>query len=71
MTLRYRLLRSLFATSKHWKLFDPFFAQKLNTYKASGTAVHRMNTFPSVHVIRLAYRATSLWCRARCDTVRA
>jgi hypothetical protein len=27
-------------------MFDPFFAQKLNTYKASGTAVHRMNTLP-------------------------
>jgi len=38
----YRLLRSLFATSKHWKSFDPFFAQKLYTYKASGTAVHRL-----------------------------
>ncbi|KAF8486937.1 DUF89 domain-containing protein [Russula ochroleuca] len=38
----YRLLRSLFATSEHWKLFDPFFAQKLYTYKGSGTAVHRL-----------------------------
>jgi hypothetical protein len=41
-TLRYRLLRSLFAASDHWKSFDPFFTQKLNTYQASGTAVHRM-----------------------------
>ena len=52
MALRYRLIRSLFATSEHWKMFDPFFAQKLNTYKASGTAVHRMNTplsFPAIN----------------------
>jgi hypothetical protein len=47
----YRLLRSLFATSEHWKLFDPFFAQKLYTYKGSGTAVHRMNNLPSPPVI--------------------
>ncbi|KAH9976623.1 DUF89 domain-containing protein [Lactifluus volemus] len=40
----YRLFRSLFATSQHWKSFDPFFAQKLNTYQASGTAVHRLAT---------------------------
>ena len=56
MTLRYRLLRSLFATSEHWKLFDPYFAQKLHTYKASGTAVHRMNTLPLPPCDRLADR---------------
>ncbi|KAI0289666.1 DUF89 domain-containing protein [Russula brevipes] len=39
----YRLLRSLFAASEHWKSFDPFFAQKLSTYQASGTAVHKLS----------------------------
>jgi hypothetical protein len=48
-TLRYRLLRSLFATSEHWKSFDPFFTQKLNTYQASGNAVHRMKPSLSVN----------------------
>ncbi|KAI9459850.1 DUF89 domain-containing protein [Lactarius psammicola] len=38
----YRLVRSLFATTQHWKTFDPFFSQKLNTYQASGTAVHKL-----------------------------
>ncbi|KAH9982017.1 hypothetical protein BJV74DRAFT_852635 [Russula compacta] len=38
----YRLFRSLFATSQHWKSFDPYFAQKSHTYQASGTAVHRL-----------------------------
>ncbi|KAI9512134.1 DUF89 domain-containing protein [Russula earlei] len=38
----YRFVRSLFATSQHWKLFDPFFAQKSNAYQASGTAVHQL-----------------------------
>jgi len=38
----YRLLRSLFVTTQHWKTYDPFFAQKLKTYQASGTAVHKL-----------------------------
>jgi len=38
----YRLLRSLFATTQHWNTYDPFFSQKLNTYQASGTAVHKL-----------------------------
>ena len=56
MTLRYRLLRSLFAASEHWNLFDPYFAQKLHTYKASGTAVHRRNTLPFPPCDRLTDR---------------
>ncbi|KAH9003903.1 DUF89 domain-containing protein [Lactarius hatsudake] len=38
----YRLLRSFFSTTQHWKTYDPFFSQKLNTYQASGTAVHKL-----------------------------
>ncbi|KAI0297018.1 hypothetical protein B0F90DRAFT_1742372 [Multifurca ochricompacta] len=32
----------LYADTQHWKSYDPFFAQKLNTYQASGTAVHHL-----------------------------
>ncbi|KAH9025837.1 hypothetical protein EDB85DRAFT_2177521, partial [Lactarius pseudohatsudake] len=36
------LLRSLFSTTQHWKMYNPFFSQKLNTYQASATAVHKL-----------------------------
>ncbi|KAH9019181.1 hypothetical protein EDB85DRAFT_2075854 [Lactarius pseudohatsudake] len=36
------LLRSLFSTTQHWKTYNPFFSQKLNTYQASATAVHKL-----------------------------
>ena len=38
----YRLLRSSFATTKHWKDYDPFRAQKEGTFQASGTAIYSM-----------------------------
>ncbi|KAN0136502.1 DUF89 domain containing protein [Lactarius tabidus] len=38
----YQLIRSLFTATQHWKTYDPFFSQKLNTYQASGTAVHKL-----------------------------
>ncbi|KAJ1020883.1 hypothetical protein NDA18_005731 [Ustilago nuda] len=35
----YRLLRSFFARSQHWKQYDPFSKTKLDTFKSSGTAI--------------------------------
>ncbi|SNX86661.1 uncharacterized protein MEPE_05370 [Melanopsichium pennsylvanicum] len=35
----YRLLRSFFARSEHWKQYDPFSKSKLDTFKSSGTAI--------------------------------
>ncbi|CBQ69928.1 conserved hypothetical protein [Sporisorium reilianum SRZ2] len=35
----YRLLRSFFARSEHWKQYDPFSKTKLDTFKSSGTAI--------------------------------
>jgi damage-control phosphatase, subfamily III len=41
--IRYRLLRSLFtaSTSPYWQTYDPFFNQKMDTFKNSGDAVFR------------------------------
>ncbi|EIW76695.1 DUF89 domain-containing protein [Coniophora puteana RWD-64-598 SS2] len=38
----YRLLRSYFNQTKHWRGFDPFFAQKNETFKNSGAAVFQI-----------------------------
>ncbi|KAG8999813.1 hypothetical protein FRB94_005901 [Tulasnella sp. JGI-2019a] len=38
----YRLMRSWFATTQHWSQFDPFFAQKEETFKSSGAAVYQL-----------------------------
>ncbi|WRT65230.1 uncharacterized protein IL334_002173 [Kwoniella shivajii] len=35
----YRRLRSYFASTVHWKEYDPFFEQKAETYKSSSTAI--------------------------------
>ncbi|KAK6904241.1 hypothetical protein I203_107757 [Kwoniella mangroviensis CBS 8507] len=35
----YRRLRSYFASTVHWKDYDPFFEQKVETYKSSSTAI--------------------------------
>ncbi|PWN52319.1 DUF89-domain-containing protein [Violaceomyces palustris] len=35
----YRLLRSFFGRSQHWKRFDPFSKSKLQTFKSSGNAI--------------------------------
>lgn len=35
----YRLLRSYFALTQHWKEYDPFFASKAETYKSSSGAI--------------------------------
>lgn len=36
---RYRLLRSMFALTTHWKEYDSFFESKAQTYKSSSRAI--------------------------------
>lgn len=38
----YRLLRSLFAMTEHWKQFDPFFSSKMETYRSSSVAIGQL-----------------------------
>ncbi|CAO1614761.1 unnamed protein product [Sympodiomycopsis kandeliae] len=38
----YRLLRSFFDTSAHWKNYDPFANQKLSAFRSSGTAIEQL-----------------------------
>lgn len=38
---RYRLIRSCFAQTEHWISYDPFFTQKMDTFKNSRTAIYR------------------------------
>ncbi|KAN0062846.1 Hairy/enhancer-of-split with YRPW motif protein 2 [Thecaphora frezii] len=38
----YRLLRSFFARSTHWKRYDPFSKSKLQTFRSSGTAISEL-----------------------------
>lgn len=38
----YRLLRSFFDTSAHWKHYDPFANQKLSAFRSSGTAIEQL-----------------------------
>ncbi|ETW85861.1 hypothetical protein HETIRDRAFT_309837 [Heterobasidion irregulare TC 32-1] len=40
----YRFIRAYFAQTKHWRAFDPFYAQKEATFQASGTAIHQLAT---------------------------
>lgn len=35
----YRLLRTYFALTAHWKSYDPFFEAKSETYKSSSGAI--------------------------------
>lgn len=35
----YRLLRSYFALTTHWKEYDPFFESKAETYRSSSGAI--------------------------------
>ncbi|KAL7423380.1 Hairy/enhancer-of-split with YRPW motif protein 2 [Cryptotrichosporon argae] len=35
----YRLLRTYFAVTEHWRSFDPFFASKAETYRSSSGAI--------------------------------
>jgi hypothetical protein len=41
LTLSYRLLRSFFAETEHWKNYDPFFESKAETYRSSSGAIIR------------------------------
>lgn len=38
---RYRLLRSYFAQTEHWRTYDPFFTQKQETFSQSIKAIYR------------------------------
>ncbi|CEH14179.1 Uncharacterized conserved protein [Ceraceosorus bombacis] len=38
----YRLIRSFFATSQHWKYYDPFAAQKISAFRSSGKAINEL-----------------------------
>lgn len=38
---RYRLIRSFFVQTKHWKDYDPFLAQKEATFQKSSKAIYR------------------------------
>ncbi|KAG8700609.1 hypothetical protein FRC09_005848 [Ceratobasidium sp. 395] len=38
----YRLFDSIFRATDHWKTYDPFFKQKEDTFRESGTAVHQL-----------------------------
>lgn len=38
---RYRLLRSFVAQTVHWNSFDPFYAQKEETFRGSSKAIYR------------------------------
>jgi len=38
----YRLLRSYFSQTTHWRTFDPFFEQKEATFRSSGKAVYQL-----------------------------
>ncbi|KAJ3486942.1 hypothetical protein NLI96_g3894 [Meripilus lineatus] len=38
----YRLIRSFFVQSTHWRTFDPFATQKETTFKSSGKAIYQL-----------------------------
>ncbi|EGO02864.1 hypothetical protein SERLA73DRAFT_176294 [Serpula lacrymans var. lacrymans S7.3] len=40
----YRLFRAYFNETKHWRGFDPFFAQKQDMFKNSGAAIYKIAT---------------------------
>ncbi|KDR74116.1 hypothetical protein GALMADRAFT_71559, partial [Galerina marginata CBS 339.88] len=40
----YRLLRSFFVQSKHWKFQDPFYEQKMKTFKQSSNSIFHIAT---------------------------
>jgi hypothetical protein len=40
-TCSYRLVRSYFAQTSHWKEYDPFFESKAETYRSSSGAIIR------------------------------
>ncbi|KIM37931.1 hypothetical protein M413DRAFT_448192 [Hebeloma cylindrosporum] len=40
----YRLLRAFFVLTEHWKSEDPFYEQKVNTFRQSGTSILHIAT---------------------------
>jgi hypothetical protein len=44
--ISYRVLRSYFADTHHWRSYDPFFAQKLDVFKRSGSTISRAFKLP-------------------------
>ncbi|EIW56647.1 DUF89 domain-containing protein [Trametes versicolor FP-101664 SS1] len=40
----YRLVRSYFVQTKHWKTYDPFLAQKESTFQKSSKAIYQLAT---------------------------
>ncbi|KAF8870637.1 hypothetical protein CPB84DRAFT_1692902 [Gymnopilus junonius] len=40
----YRLLRSHFVQTEHWKSYDPFYDQKMNTFQQSGKSIFHIAT---------------------------
>lgn len=38
----YRLVRSYFDLSEHWKYYDPFANQKLSAFRSSGSAIEQL-----------------------------
>lgn len=58
----YRLFDSIFRATKHWATFDPFFQQKEDTFRESGTAVHRK----FLHFVE-PYLALACWLPTHAD----
>ncbi len=48
---RYRLLRSYFVQTQHWKDFDPFFTQKNRAFKLSYNSILRMCSWAEPNVL--------------------
>ncbi|KAK7035393.1 Hairy/enhancer-of-split with YRPW motif protein 2 [Paramarasmius palmivorus] len=40
----YRLLRSFFKQTEHWRDYDPFFSQKVDVFQKSGPSIYRIGT---------------------------
>ncbi|KAF8343221.1 DUF89 domain-containing protein [Amanita rubescens] len=47
----YRLIRSFFSQTKYWNQHDPFFAQKMKTFKQSGNSILQIAT--TMHEIEI------------------
>lgn len=68
----YRLLRSFFALTTHWKEYDPFFESKAETYRSSSGAISHLasalNAMVENQDLRKGYEAErspleiAFWC---------
>ena len=60
-TLRsYRLIRTLFGKTTHWKLHDPFLEQKVNTFQSSASAIHRAPFHSASSFVHLTFPGLGL-----------